>query len=272
MTTIAKPFTAIILAADRTAADPVAEATGAPCKALAPVGGIPMVLRVLTALQQAREVGPCILCGPSKEIISQSPELETIIAKHRIRWIPPRETPSTSAFEALQLIKDGSPVLLTTADHALLTPAVVDYFCSQSRQADRDITVGLAPYAMLRNAYPHCRRTVSKFRDGSYCTCNLFAFLTPQSYKAADFWKRVEQQRKKPLRIIGICGWWTVVRYLLGWLTLEGGVQRIARRMGLRGKPIIMIHPEAAVDVDTVGDLVLVNDIVAKREKSGTPE
>ena len=40
-------LTAIVLAADRTPRDPVARAAGVPCKSLAPVGGRPMVLRVL---------------------------------------------------------------------------------------------------------------------------------------------------------------------------------------------------------------------------------
>ena len=51
------PFWAVVLAADRTSADPVALAAGVPCKALAPVGGRPMLLRVLDALSAAEEVG-----------------------------------------------------------------------------------------------------------------------------------------------------------------------------------------------------------------------
>ena len=43
-------FTAVVLAGDRTADDPVARAAGVPCKALALVGGRPMVHRVLEAL------------------------------------------------------------------------------------------------------------------------------------------------------------------------------------------------------------------------------
>ena len=43
-------FTALVLAGDRTPDDPVARAAGVPCKALALVGGRPMVSRVLDAL------------------------------------------------------------------------------------------------------------------------------------------------------------------------------------------------------------------------------
>ncbi|MGB4781436.1 hypothetical protein [Candidatus Methylomirabilis sp.] len=58
-------MTAIVLAGDRVSDDPVARAAGVPCKALVPVGGVPMVLRVLGALAEAQAVGDRILCGPA---------------------------------------------------------------------------------------------------------------------------------------------------------------------------------------------------------------
>jgi hypothetical protein len=119
---------------------------------------------------------------------------------------------------------------------------------------------------MLQQAFPGCRRTVTRLKDGGFCSCNLFAFLTPKSYTAANFWRQVEQQRKKPLRIVSVCGWMTVLRFLLGQLTVEDGLQRISQRMGLKAGAIMMTQPEAAVDVDTVEDLTLANRIIAGRD------
>lgn len=51
------PFTAFVLPGDRLPEDPVARAAGVPCKALVPVGGVPMVLRVLSALAAAHAIG-----------------------------------------------------------------------------------------------------------------------------------------------------------------------------------------------------------------------
>ena len=62
-------FSAVVLAADRTVPDPVAQAAGVSCKALAPVGGTPMVIRVLDALAAARTVGACVLCGPDRKSV-----------------------------------------------------------------------------------------------------------------------------------------------------------------------------------------------------------
>ena len=78
------PFTAIVLAGDRTPDDPVARAAGVSCKALAPIGGIPMVLRVLGALAEAQDIGNRILCGPAWHAVETHNELHDLIASGQV--------------------------------------------------------------------------------------------------------------------------------------------------------------------------------------------
>ena len=59
-------FSAIVLAGDRAAGDPLVEAAGVCCKALIPVAGTPMVLRVLEALGESPWVDERLLCGPPR--------------------------------------------------------------------------------------------------------------------------------------------------------------------------------------------------------------
>ena len=252
------PYTAVVLAADRSSGDPLTEAAGVPSKCLVPAGGKPMVLRVLDALQEAEEVRAVILCGPQRAIVEGTPALEARIASGKVTWVANRESPSSSTSYVLQAVPGTSPVLVTTADHALLTAPMVDHFCSQAHATGADIVVGLAAHPMVQAAFPETRRTVIRMREGGYCTCNLFAFLTPQSRSVADFWRRVEWQRKNTLRVIGAFGWWSVILYLLRLLSLTQGLERISRRLGLRTAAVLMPFPEAAVDVDTVHDWKLV--------------
>jgi CTP:molybdopterin cytidylyltransferase MocA len=256
-------FSAIVLAADRGPADPVAAAAGVPCKALAPVAGRAMVLRVLDALEAAEEVGECILCGPPDEMVDRLPELRTRIASGAVRWIPNAASPSASALAALEGIPAESPVVLTTADHALLRAAVVDAFCRGAASSGRELVAGFASHAAVIARYPGMRRTKSRFRDGPYCGCNLYAFLTARSRVAAELWRRVEHQRKHPIRMIRELGWLTALRYVLGLLTLDDALRRISRRMGVQAGAVILPHPEAAVDVDTAEDWRLAQTIAA---------
>lgn len=262
---VSKPFTAVILAADRETPDPVAQSAAVRCKALAPVDGKPMVARVLNALSASTEVSESILCGPDRAIVDCEPFLQELLQAESVQWMPSRNTPSTSAYDVLQQLPADQPVLLTTADHALLRPAIVDHFCHEARLSGCDVVIGLASYEAVMAAYPGMRRTATRFADGPFCGCNLFSFLTPQSRAAADFWRQVERDRKKPLKMLNKLGWIAVLKYLLGALSLTDGLDRISRRLGLRAGAVILPFPEAAVDVDTPADWQFVQGLSGRQ-------
>ena len=224
-----------------------------------------MVLRVLDALQGAGEIAHVVLCGPAESALVQEPELHSRIASGKVQWVQNQATPSLSTYRVLQGLPAEVPVFVTTADHALMSGQMADYFCSRARVTGCDVVAGVALYEQVAEAYPQSRRTVIRLKDGPYCGCNMYAFLTPRSRGAADYWRKVEKQRKKTLRVIGTLGWVAVLRYLTGRLTLAESLKRISHRMALKAGAVVMPFPEAAVDVDTVSDLRLVEAIIAER-------
>lgn len=258
-------FRAIVLAADREASNPVAAAAGVRCKSLAPVNGTPMIFRVLEALSSSTAIENALLCGPTKIIVDQEPELHECIASGKAAWMENQATPSLSAYEAMKSLPESAPILLTTSDHALLTTEIVEYFCGEAQASGCDVVAGVARRETVMNAYPQTSRTAYQFRDGAYCSCNLFAFLTPQSRTVPSFWRQVEQQRKNPFKVIRILGWMTVLRYLAGRLTLIEAMERLSQRLGCRAGIVVMPYPEAAIDVDSAGDWNFVQQIAAKK-------
>ena len=259
-------FTAVVLAADRGPDDPVAKAAGVPCKSLTPVGGRPMVLRVLDALTTSQVVDTYILCGPPKSVLDQEPALGTLITSGNIRWFENQATPSSSAFHILQSLPNETPVLLTTADHALLSARIVDYFCSEAQATACDVVAGVARLETVTATYPQTRRTAIRLKDDAYCGCNLFAFLTPRARLAAAFWRQVEDHRKNPFHLIRILGWDAMLRYLIGRLSLHDALERISRRLGFKAGAVVLACPEAAIDVDSVSDLKLVENIISNKQ------
>ncbi len=248
------PFTAIVLAGDRSSQDPVARAAGVPSKVLAPVGGVPMVLRVLSALAHAQGIGDRVLCGPAWPAVESNHELHALVSSGQVTWVEPVETPSVSAYAAMQSLPEETPVLVTTADNALLSPRALDYFVSEARARDCDVVVGLVSHDLLASAFPGMRRTVVKLRDGGVCGCNLYVFLTARGRALAAFWRRVERQRKNPIGLIGALGWRSVLSYLLGHLSLRDGLARLSGRLSISIEAVMLPFPEAALDVDKVDD------------------
>jgi len=261
-------FTAIVLAGDRGPDDPLIAASSAQCKAMIPVSGRPMLFRVLDALLAAPTIDTVILSGPPEPEIKKSPELRRYLTSPRISWQENDTTPSRSAYQTLQSLPKSRKVLLTTADHALLKPEIIDFFCRKARNLNADVVVGMENYHLLQQAFPESKRTVTRFKDGEFCSCNLFAFLTPQGRTAAEFWQKIEKERKKPLRLISLCGWLTVLNYFLGRLTLSQALRNLAKKMDLTADVVLLPFPEAAIDVDKIADLELVNRIIAEQNQS----
>ncbi len=266
MNTSLPSFTAIVLAADREPVNEVAKAAGVRCKSLAPVDGTPMVFRVLGALHSSFYVGERILCGPPGAVMAQEPELRAYATAGGVRWFENQATPSASVHHVMQQLPEKTLVLLTTSDHALLTPQVVDYFCSHALTSACDVVAAIARHEEVTTACPETRRTSYRFKDGAYCSCNLFAFLTPQARAAALFWRQVESQRKNPLRVIRAFGWIAVMQYLLGGMTLAGAMDRVSHRLGFKAGAVILPFPEAAIDVDSVRDWYVARRIAGEKD------
>jgi GTP:adenosylcobinamide-phosphate guanylyltransferase len=259
-------FNAVVLAADRNPDDPVALETGVACKCLAPVGGRPMVLRVLDALAAARLVQTRTLCGPGWASVQAEAALRRPVEAGQIRWLANADSPSRSTQAALEALPETEPALVTTADHALLSAGMVDYFLERALAGGCDLAVAVATRETVSAAYPDTLRTYIRLRGGAYSGCNLFAFVTPRARRAAAFWQRIENQRKQPLRVIGAVGWSAIVRYLSGTLTLEAALSGLSRRMGLKVGVIPLPYAEAAIDVDSAADRRLAESIITARQ------
>lgn len=256
---------AVVLAGSRLSGDPVARHAGVSHKALVPVAGRPMVARVVDALKRCNRVGRIAVVIEDPTVLRTVPGIDAALDEGTVIGVESAATPSMSAAKAVAALGDDYPVLLTTADHALLTTEMVDLFLDLSAVKDADVVAALAAKETITAAYPGTVRTYLRFRDGRYSGCNLFFLATPASRNALAFWRRVEENRKSPWRIAGAIGLGTVFFYVLGALTLNGALARLSRAMGATGAAAIMPVAEAAIDVDKPADLDLVEGIVEKR-------
>ncbi len=258
-------FTALVLAGQRARGEPVAEAAGLSHKCLVPVGGVPMLVRVITALDASDAVDHIAVSIEDPDLLQTLPELSALLAAGRLLAVTSAGTPSLSALAAAERLGNSIPLLITTADHPLLTGAMVDDFLNASVRSGADMTAGLTPGAALLAAYPQAKRTFLKFRDGPYTGSNLFAVLTDDGLEALRFWRRVEQERKRPWRIARAFGLRSLLAYLLGRLTLDETMIRASKSIGARVRAVRTPLAEAGIDVDKPEDLILVEAILRSR-------
>jgi hypothetical protein len=181
--------------------------------------------------------------------------------------IAPGAGPSASVATAFQQF--GAPMLVTTADHALLQPRWVRDFIADT-PAEADVAVLLARRVMVEAALPGSRRTYLKLADGGWSGCNLFLLASARAEAAITTWSAVEADRKRPWRIAGRLGAGTLWRYMLGRLTMVEAIARLGRGIGIAASAVAARDGLAAVDVDKPGDLAQVRALVAERGLTGT--
>ncbi len=261
----ASGLTALVLAGQRGPGDPVASAAGLSHKCLVPAGGIPMLVRVVEALTASRSIGSIAVSIEDPNLVGDIERLSPQREEERLLVFSSAATPSLSALATAKALDRPFPLLITTADHALLTPDLVDFFAAEARASGADIVAGLVPAEVLLDAYPQSKRTFLRFRDGRYSSCNLFCVLTEEGLRVLDFWRRVERDRKRPWRIAKAFGIGTLVAYVLGRLTLEQALARLSRTLEVNARAVIVPMAEAAIDVDKPSDLTLVEEILRRR-------
>ena len=258
-------FTVLVLAGERGPGDPVARAAGVSHKCWAVVAGAPMLTRVVDALETSQAVGRIVLSIDPAAFEQAPAPLADQHRAGRLETLATAQTPCLSILAAAEALAHPYPLLITTADHALLTPDMVDHFCAAAEAAGADVAAGLTPARVILERYPDTRRTYLRFRDGRRSGANLFAILSEAGLQAVNFWRRVEAQRKRPWRFALAFGPRALLAYLLGRLTLDDAMREVSRILGVRAAAVDLPFAEAAIDVDKPADLALAEDILRRR-------
>ena len=255
---------ALILAGSRGPDDPMAKAAGVSHKALLPVAGVPMLLRVVEAVRATAGIDRIHLCIEDADVVLQVPELDALHRDGMLQIVPAAQSPAASVAAALARIGLVQPLLITTGDHPLLTPAILQRFLD-SAPPTCDLAVALAPADVVAAAYPGAIRTFYRFGRRRFSGCNLFLARSPNVARVAEFWRALETHRKRPLRLIWQIGPLALIKVALGLMDVDAAFAYLSRKAGATIRPVELPIAEAAVDVDKPADLELVTQIFAAR-------
>jgi molybdopterin-guanine dinucleotide biosynthesis protein A len=247
---------AVILAAGRGADDPMARAFGVAHKCTIPIAGKPMLDHVIDALRRTRIERPYIVSIDDLSVLR--PDSGSFTQQKSATSAP------TSALQAIAAI-GAYPVLITTGDHPLLTPAIIDHMLGASESSNADVLVGLATAETILAAYPDTKRTWFNLGGTRVSGCNLFTVMNANGLKLLEAWQDLEKNRKKPWKLVLAFGLKPLLLFVTGALTPERAFNHISSRLGISVKPVFLPFAEAAIDVDKPSDHELAEAILRKR-------
>ncbi len=254
---------ALVLAGKRDGgSDPLALAHGVSHKCLIPLAGVPMIVHAVSALAASPEIGQIAVSIDDPALLETVPELRPLLGSGRLKGI-------ASAHNIADSVAGGAaalafPVLVTTADNALLTPASIGDIVAQARGSDA--AVAFTRRASVLAAHPEGQRRFYEFADDAYSNCNSYWLGNAASLKTIEVFRSGGQFVKKPGRILGALGLVSLICFIFGIGSLAGAFARLSRRFGLELRPVIVADGALAIDVDNARSYAIAAELLAARD------
>ena len=255
-------WTAILLAGQRPGVDPLAAAFGEAWKAKVRIGGEAMLSRVARTLLAAPSIARIVVLAQEPGALFDG-DCAWMAADPRIGTGVSTSGIATSVAAVAGSAGAPWPVLVTTADHPLLTVAMIEAMIAGL--GDADVAVGVVGARVLLDAYPGNRRTWLPFRGERWTGANLFALGSARARPALDAWSEVERDRKKALKLIWHFGALLALGALTRTIRLDTALGRAGAKLGARVRPVALPFAEAGIDVDKPSDHALVEQILERR-------
>jgi len=189
---------------------------------------------------------------------------------------PPTETCCPGSF------KDSPVVLLVPADLPLITPFSGINFLMNcggvETSYDAAILWAMIPEESFTGHFAKVTKGYNRFRDVAVCHGNLL-LMTPsilQNQKIVSRINAVYEVRKSSVSAAMAAGLFVGAVYAVGVhflraMTLKQTARILSRHLAVEIIPVLLDHPEVAVDIDTPGDYLFVQEHISWQDGDSLP-
>ena len=242
---MAERFTIVVLAAQRNGRlDPLAAEAGVTHKCLVPIGGLPLLTHVLSALGEVGDIDSVRISVED----GAADRLRPIAALSGlpISFVTAADNIADSVYRAAEGLT--LPVVVTTADNVLLTSGAVRQVM-EALAAGTDAVLALARKEDVLAAHPQGQRRFYRFRDGEFSNCNLYG-LSRRGLRLAEAFREGGQFKKNPLRIARAFGFFNLLLLRFAVVGLAGAMKRLSHRFKAKVTAVVLADGAHAIDVD----------------------
>lgn len=226
----------------------LAASAGVDSRALVPVGGRPLVTRVVEALQGAESLERVVVVhAPGRPLPEQA-----VLGAPQVGAAGERFSDTIAA--AAREGGDGF-VCLVTADLPLLTPAAVDESVKFALDSGADLTYTIAEAGMVAEAFPGTVRTIVRLREGRFTGGNLVVARAASLLTGLERIETAFGRRKSIVGLTMLLGPMFLLRVAFGRLSVADAAARGAQIMGCRVAVHATRYPAVGFDVDKPSDL-----------------
>ena len=250
---------AIILAGETPGkTDPLAAAAGVARKSLIPIAGRPMVSYVCDAMDAMERIGPMVVVGLS--------EADDVTRSEKAIFHPGFGDILDNILGPIELINARYPeishTVIASSDAPLVTPDIVNAFVDTCLTTRHELYYSVVEQSVMEHAFPASGRSFRRFGDHSYAGGDLHLVATDVDVGNVERVREAARSRKSGLAQARLLGLRTLLKFVLGRLTLDETVRAAERVFGLSGRVIVSPDAALAMDVDKPHQLAQVRAIL----------
>jgi molybdopterin-guanine dinucleotide biosynthesis protein A len=233
-------------------------------KAMVDIAGKPMIQWTLDALGDAKNVDHVIVTGLSPKsdlkckkplyyLSNQGRMLDNLIA---------------GVNKSLELNPKNKYILLVSSDIPALKAEMVDWLIKTCMETSDDIYYGVCPREVMEARYPGSKRTYTNLKDMEVCGADMNVVHVRMASEHLDVWNSLIANRKNPAAQARVMGLDTLYLLLTRQATLQDFVERVSKRVGIKGRAIVWPYAEPCMDVDKPHQLEMMRADLEKQVKS----
>jgi molybdopterin-guanine dinucleotide biosynthesis protein A len=235
-------------------------------KALVDVAGKPMVQWVLDALSEAHTIEHVVLIGLT--------DRANLTCKKPITYLSNKgkllENIKAGTSKVLELNPKTKYVLFVSSDIPGIKGEMVDWVVNNCLETSDDLYYNVIRREDMEERFPTSKRTYWHLKDMQVCGGDMNVGRASIVFQNPEFWSKLIETRKKPISQVNLIGWDMGIKFMLRQLTIDDIVQRVADKLGLKGRALVCPYPEVGMDVDKPHQLEIMRADLSKRPRRST--
>lgn len=233
-------------------------------KALIDVAGKPMVQWVVDALDQAKTVDRIVVIGlTDKAGLKCTKPLTYVPNEGRLL-----ENIKAGTEKVLELNPRSKYALLVSSDTPAVKGEMIDWIVTTCMQTKDDLYYNVIQREVMEQRFPESKRTYTRLKDMEVCGGDTNMVRTAIVNENSEFWNQVLDARKSPAQQAMLLGPDVLFRLLFRQLTADDVIQRVAAKLGLKGRALVCPYPEVGMDIDKPRQLEMLRADLSKRKPS----
>jgi GTP:adenosylcobinamide-phosphate guanylyltransferase len=241
--------------------DPLYPYTQGKPKALLELAGRPLIQWVLDAVSASDLVQNIVVVGLSSE--------DNLTSDRPLNFVPNQgdmlQNIRAGTQKAVALNEEATYVLTVSSDIPGITREMVDWTITSALETDHDLYYNVITREVMEGRYPGSNRSYVRLKDYELCGGDMNVFRASLVTTRKELWERIIASRKNPLKQVALIGYGSLVLLLLGRLTLESGIKRASKGLGIRGRALICPYAEIGMDVDKPYQLEILAEDLSKK-------